>query len=378
MNRLLQILLIAFSLLSCVKNKSTLSLSSMTDNLQLEEDSTIIICYPDRKIELVLEDEREIYFVRDLFGKETVSRMKGVVMKRMELDDPLIRRRVVDLVDGLGYEGKDEGMHIVEPDLALIIQYGKERADTVGLSATDATYAVDSSLRGVLYPCPELMDIVVNYIAERDSLWAQKQINFERQPNYDWEWLQMDSHSFCENWPNKGNLRSNPDKLTVTIQYAKNYTQDKRQDKDLLSRYDHRSDIRCFLRYTGQEQVQYELTIDNKLLTERIITLLDLDGMLTPDDNRFKKTMMFSLLIDDSVSVDTVGIGGWPLDRIQLSGKGDLYPNAELFRIVINYVVQNDPEWLNSIRDSRVYPFWDLLQMKEGTGSGLMCYPPEG
>lgn len=362
MKRVVILLIVGFVILSCGNRRQRTQLASLNDTQEKDDSISITICYPDWRIEFVFEDEREIYFVKDLFDKDTVTRMRGASIKRIEMDDSLLIRRVVSLVDGMGCDGKEEGMYIVEPDIALIIQNGKTNKDTVGLSATMTRYAVDSSRRGVLYPCPELMDIVVNYIAEHDLPWAQKQINFENHPNSDMEWLKKDSHSFCVD-SHVSTLQNN---RKVIIQYAKTDNEATRAiGRRLLHSYDRSSNIDGFLSFTRKEQILYDLPVNCTPLAERIISLLDMSGKLDPSDDRFKSTMMFTLLINNSDSIDTVGIGGWPLDRIQSSSRGDLYPNAELFRLVMNYVVKQDPAWLNTLHNSRVHPSWSSLQMAE-------------
>ena len=217
----------------------------------------------------------------------------------MPILDSLLIDRIATLYDGLGFYGKDRPFR-VSPEIALIYKKGNA-CDTIGIGwAADS--AVDSSRRGILYPSPELFDIVTNYIAEHDEKWKSIQYQYHSHPTTPYELLQKETGHFV--------------------------------DSTRTFHIDEPVSIRII---DGQSVIE----VSEKSVQSRIQQLIELDGCLFPEDQRFPLHNAGRLLYQTLAGCDTLYLGGGryyirdtPIqsffERIHSSQRGGLYPNPEL------------------------------------------------
>lgn len=360
MKGILKYLLIIISeliiFLSCVNR--TIQLGPFQDNQSLSSDDNdimISVYYLDKSIDFGFADEP--YYSRDLFqDDEQYFRQTGIrLLKQLPyIEDTLIIKTIHDLSRGLGVLGTYERYRI-GAEMSIIIQEG-EVSDTLGLGWT-SDCAIDSSIRGELYPCPQLYDLIVNYISENDSDWTSKQHSFKSSPKYEWEWLQKEAHSFCSSNYRPDNYDGDDNKadsLNIKICYLSKYEFEKDSWRDYTP-----STIDSFIHKFQLDINHREVNIDEPLIATRIHQLLNLSCSLDQGDERFKKRVQTLLLFECNNHRDTIGIGEWPLDRIQTKKAGDLYPSVELFDIVYNYLSEKDSLWLKSVQNGPAFPWWD-------------------
>lgn len=352
---------------SCAWRTRTVEEPSHTVNLDSMEERippSIHIIYQDDISYGIIWDEWVNQYVPELFSDDNrYYEQKGThLLKQITMeDDTLLVQKVFALVDGLGTCHPDR--FNIYSEMALVIHQG-EGVDTVGVGYDPCNIAFDSVKRGALYPCPELYDIVVNYIAEHDLEWKNKHTDsdlgaFSSNPRYSFEWLLKDSHNFCSEADNSliNDDKSDSELPVVRIEYTHNYS----FEKDWYFHPAHRS-IELFEYELTLDGNRCVITVDEPYLCSRIDQLIRNTGQLDKKDERFQERVQTMIIIEKKGIIDTLGVGEWPLDGIHSSKRGHLYPCVELFDIIYNYLADHDDQWLESVKDGPAFNSWSRIR----------------
>lgn len=295
-NQIFVSLIAGLMLSACAQNGRPRTNQNEPAPLMMKEYREMTLYYPYHELNSAVFCEYEVYTATDMWG-DWADYFR--TLQSLPIRDSLLMDRIVTLYDGLGFYGKIRPFR-VSPEIALIYKNGNV-CDTIGIGWA-ANSAIDSSRRGILYPSPELFDIVTNYIAEHDEKWKSIQKLYHSHPTAPYELLQKETGSFADST------------RTFCI------------DNPALIRI-----------IDGQNIIE----VSETTVKSRIRQLIELDGCLFSEDQRFSLHKTSQLIYQTIDSSDTLYLGGGrffihgtPIqsnfERIHSSQRGDLYPNPEL------------------------------------------------